>query len=65
MNANTGAMYSTLKEALLSGEKIDDLVTGPEPAIRRLSKLVVDHNRAHERREARRRMQKASRKRNR
>lgn len=65
MNAYTGAMYPSLKEAILSGERIEDLVSGPEPVIRRLSKLVITSNKAHERRKARRGMAKASRKRNR
>lgn len=65
MNVNTGAVHPSLATALQAGESLEQLVTGPEPAIHRLSRLVVASNRAAERRRARRLMAKASRKRNR
>lgn len=65
MNTNTGQIYESLEKAIAAGEHLDELVTGPEPAIRKLSKLVMSRNKQNERRRARRRMAAESRKRNR
>ena len=65
MNPNTGQVYDSIDEAVAAGEKPEELVTGPEPAIRKLSKLVVSRNKQNERRRVRRKMAAESRRRNR
>lgn len=65
MNTNTGRVYESLVKALDAGECLEELVTGPEPAIRRLSKIVMSRNKQNERRRARRKIAAESRRKNR
>lgn len=63
MNPDTGAIYATMREAVVAGEKPEDIVeiTGSPQAVKRTVRAVQDGAR----RKAKRRAQRQARKRGR
>lgn len=68
MDSRTRRIFPSVAMALMAGAALDDLVTGPEPALRRVRRKMRVRREAKDagaKRDARRRMQKASRRGNR
>ena len=65
MDTRTGEMYPTKADALAAGVPEARIVTGPAPALRKLSAMVKSRNRRNAERKARRQQQQRSRKVNR
>lgn len=63
MDSRTGEIYPSAEAAVAAGVPAEAIVTGPEPALRHLARMVKRD--LNSRRRRRRRLQKDSRRRNR